>query len=143
MNWKNTKKTLIVVCALSLALLPNLIIGQDIVIIVNSENSVEELSKKKLKKIYSGKIKTWDDGTALKPIDAPPDDEIRKIFSKKVLKKSTKKVERMYMKNALSGKSQPPKQMKNYEDIISWVKENVGAIAYVPKSIMLKSGVKS
>ena len=47
------------------------------------------------------------------------------------------------MKNALSGKSPPPKQRKTYEDIISWVKENVGAIAYVPKSIMPKSGVKS
>jgi len=131
----------LVLCLICFMLFPLILQAEEVVVIVNTSNNIENIGKKKLKKIYMGKMKTWKDGEAIKPVDTDIKDPARKIFSKNIMKKKPRAVERLYLKKALSGKSQPPKKIKSYESIIEWVKNNKGAIAYVPKSVSPK-GVK-
>jgi len=102
-----------------------------LVIIMNSKSPIKDISLKKLKRIYEGKIKSIKGLGNVLPIDLPKKDANREAFSKIVLNKEIEEVIRMYLKNALLGKSQSPKIVKTEQDVIKTVKNNLRAIAYV------------
>jgi len=105
--------------------------AQDFVIIVHPSNKISDINQKLLKKIYLNKKKLWEDGEIIQPLNLPPSNKIRKVFSEGVIKKTVKKVERIYLKKVLSGKSQPPKQVKKESEVVEEVSKNKGAVGYV------------
>lgn len=110
------------------------------VIIVNSNNPVADISFKDIKNIYRLKKLNWSGGIAIKPVNLKANNELRNEFSEKFLNKSSKEMESYYLKRALSGKGQPPKTFATEDEVIRYVSEDKGAIAYVSKK---DSSVKS
>lgn len=69
-------------------------------------------------------------------------DPTRIAFSRIVLKKTAEEMERLYLKNALSGKGQPPKTVKTEKELLEFVRKNKQAMAYIRSGIKL-DGVKT
>ena len=101
------------------------------VVIVNSSNSVSEISAKDLKNIYRLKKTNWGGGSAIRPVNLKSGNNVRAEFSQKILGKSPKEMESYYLKRALSGKGQPPKTVETEQDVIKYVSSEKGAIGYV------------
>ena len=114
---------------------------KEIVIIVNPSAKLKDVKLKDLKRIYECKMKTLKGVGKLALVNLPKKDPSRIAFSKMVLKKTAEEMERLYLKNALSGKGQPPKTVKTEKELLEYVRNNKQAMAYVRSGIKL-DGVK-
>ena len=103
----------------------------EIAVIVNPHNSASDISGKDLKNIYKLKKTTWPDGSRIEAINLKKTDPLRENFSKAVLKKSASAIERFYLKQALSGKGQPPKVLNSSSDVKKLVESDKNAIGYI------------
>jgi ABC-type phosphate transport system substrate-binding protein len=111
-----------------------LMYSQDIVIIVNKENPIKFMKPKMIKRIFLGKSKRWPFGAKITPIDHHPKSDIRKEFSSLILEMRVKKVLTYWIKEMIRGNRKPPKMTKEPQFVMSFVKNNIGAIAYIRKS---------
>jgi ABC-type phosphate transport system substrate-binding protein len=100
-------------------------------VIVNSDNSVESLSAKEVSKIFLKKTTKWSDGTKIVPVDQESDNAARKNFTKSVHNKSVAAIKAYWQKKIFSGRGVPPAEKKSSRDVVSYVKQNPGAIGYV------------
>jgi len=110
------------------------VFSDEVVLISHKGNPQNSLKAKELKRIYFGRMKAWSNGTPIVAVDLSLEDPSRKAFSNKVLKKVPKVMKRLYLKRALSGRSQPPKQVSSPEKMLSFVAKTPGAMGYVLKS---------
>ncbi len=103
----------------------------EVVVIVNPQNTVSDLSAKELADMYKLDKTTWDSGGKIEVVNLKEADAIRKTFSEAILKKSSSDVERLYLKRALSGKGQPPKVLGSSSEVKDFVKSNNNSIGYI------------
>ena len=104
------------------------------VVIVNKDNPISDISKKNLKNIYRLKKGTWTAGGSIHALNLKPDNAVRVTFSQEILKKDPRSMVRFYLKRALSGKGQAPKEFASEAELIKFVASDKGAIGYVSKA---------
>ncbi len=107
------------------------VLGQ-IVVIVNKDNSVSNLSKTQLLNIYLGKDIVWKNQSRIYPVTPKTNQSVTKTFFEKGLSKSVGRVKRIWVKLSLSGKTSPPKILNSPAKIVEYISENEGAIGFIP-----------
>jgi len=105
----------------------------DYIVIANKGNAVAA-DKAAVAKMFTGEMKSWGDGTPVVPADLAEDNPIRSSFSTEVLGKSVANMKAFWAQNVFSGKSLPPKQFANDEDVKKFVSATKGAIGYIKSS---------
>lgn len=107
-----------------------------IVVIVNQENPINDLSVQEVKNYYTRKTKSrWPKtNTPIYPIDYQQDPEIRVVFLKKVLKMSREAFATYYYQRKISNGERPPITVYSAEQVIMGVQKYEGAIGYVYES---------
>ena len=115
----------------------NLING-DLVVIVNSGNSINRLSRSDLEKIFLGKRGFWEWGKRIKTVDLiepelKEEDTSRAVFSHSFLNRNLAALKSYWIIVIFSGKGQPPLTFGKPEDVINFVSGNQEAIGYVRK----------
>ena len=133
-------KIKIIYIILLLTILSTYSAGQ--IVIVNSSNSVTQLSKAALRNIYLGNTSTWENSKQIVIIDYVADNQLRNSFSELYLNLSPKRVSMIWIKASLSGKTIPPKVFHTEDEIIKFVSENEGAIGYLGKASNLPQNIK-
>lgn len=103
----------------------------EIAVIVNPQNTVSAISSKDLKNIYKLKKTTWPTGDKIEAVNLKKTNSIRKKFSDIILKKTLARMDKFYLKQALSGKGQPPRVLDSYGDVKDFVRYNKNAIGYI------------
>ena len=116
--------------------------AESYVVIVNSGNSVESMSRKQVSKMLLGKTAAWTDGVEVTALDLPEDSAVRSAFSDAVLKKSTDRVKSYWLKVVFSGRGTPPDELADSATVVSAVAKNRGAIGYIASGTAL-TGVKT
>ncbi len=91
-------------------------------IIVNAKNPASAITRKGAAKLFTKQLIRWNTGLPAVPVDLPSNDPVRQSFAQDVL--------------ALNGtvapsQANPPAEIQ-LGDIVTFVQENPGAIAYVP-----------
>jgi len=105
-------------------------------VIVNNEQSIQTLSVTDLKRIYQNKMVAWPDGGRIEALDLESENTTRSQFSRKIFNQSSNKVDRGYLRRALSGKGQPPRIFSSEEAVIAYVRSHPNAIGYVKASLV-------
>jgi len=108
-------------------------------VIVNPQNPVEQIKRKKAARIFLKKTKKWENGWSVDVVDQGSKSSARVSFSKEVLKRSVSSTERYWQQRTFSGKTVPPRQESSDRAVISWVSSNKGAVGYVSKRPTSKS----
>ncbi len=109
-----------------------------VVIIVNAQNSISEITVSELRSIYYGQKSFWADGSKIEAVDLAEDLPERKDFSLKVFNLNPDEVERKYVKLAFSGTGHPPAQiMPTAKKMLSFVAYNRSAIGYIDDAAVL------
>lgn len=122
---KNFKKLIMLVCFLYAPLS-----YAEVAVIVNSANQ-NTLSESDISRLFLGKMKSFDSGNSVLPINLKVGDPIRDEFEQKALGKSSQQIKAYWSKLVFSGKGKPPKEMDSVADIIAFVSSNPDAIAYI------------
>jgi ABC-type phosphate transport system substrate-binding protein len=112
------------------------------VLIVNSDNEIESLSKKEVSDIFLKKNTHWQDKSKIKPADREKSAPVRENFSKDIHKKSVNAVIGYWQRKIFSGRGVPPVEKSSNKAVIEYVKSNATAIGYVSKDVSLPKGVK-
>lgn len=137
-----TKKTAVVSILPGLAILiwllgsaPLARAGDAIVVIVNSANPVDNLSRGELKKLFLSDRSRWDTGKAVAPVMLNPGAPERTSFLKIVCGMSDGDLGKYFMQAAFTGKSAtPPKEVGSASAVKSFVASSPGAIGFVKAS---------
>tara|TARA_B110000211_G_scaffold179894_1_gene203536 strand:- start:1077 stop:1472 length:396 start_codon:yes stop_codon:yes gene_type:complete len=117
--------------------------GNTIVIIVNNENPIADMSIGKTKITYLRKIKKrWPKfKKTVLPVDRKGTCPAQVTFYTKVLKMAPQDVNRYFVERQYQKAEKPPIEFNSDADVVAYVKANPGAIGYVSKSASTK-GVK-
>ena len=100
-------------------------------IIVNSSNNIESLNTKEVSKIFLKKTDKWSDGSKIVPVDQLGENAARKNFTIDILNKNVAAIQAYWQKKIFSGRGVPPSEKKSSRIVVSFVKQNPGAIGYV------------
>ncbi len=101
-----------------------------LVIVVSLRNKIEQISPEELKSIYLKDKKTWEDGTAILPIDLEQT-EAQTLFSKSILKKNLREVKTYWVQQIFSARAAPPLVLPGDRQVKEFIASNRGAIGYI------------
>ena len=108
--------------------------AESIAIIVNEHGPLIHISKAEVREIYLGEIR-FVEGTRIIPINGP-EGPVKESFLYSVIGQSSKSYKLHWSKKVFQeGLSIPPLKTHSTE-IIEWVKEQRGAIGYVPRELL-------
>jgi ABC-type phosphate transport system substrate-binding protein len=100
-------------------------------IIVHASNPVTEISREYLSKIFLKKIKKWENGSEVHPVDLISESPIRSRFSEEIHQRPTSKVKKYWQIQLFSGKEVPPPQFEFEKDVINYVNSDPASIGYL------------
>lgn len=127
-------QTLLKIAALSILLLTTVNTWAGIVVIVNKENTVTELSKREIIDLYMGRNLYFPDGKLALRLDHPPTSEEREQFYQSLVKKTVAQVNAYWAKLLFTGRATPPMLMGNSDQVLDTIRNNRNAIGYIDEA---------
>lgn len=85
-----------------------------------------------IQRAYLGKLKSFENGESVEPVDYDSKGDIKTAFTKTFLKKSPSQIKAYWAKLVFTGKGTPPNALSSSSDIKEFVASTPGAIAYLP-----------
>jgi ABC-type phosphate transport system substrate-binding protein len=116
--------------------------AQDFQVIINSANPVQFVTKDQVAKVFMKKIKKWDSGLAVVPVDQTGTSPARVAFTKSIHGKAVNAVVSAWQQEIFAGREIPPAEKAGDAAVIAFVKGNPGAIGYV-SSLPSTEGVRA
>lgn len=102
--------------------------GVDVIVHPSNANAVDAGT---IKKIFTGKAKSFADGTKAIPITQKDGSAVTDEFNSKVVKKSSSQLKAYWSKLVFTGKGTPPKEAANDAEVVSLVASNPNLIGFV------------
>jgi ABC-type phosphate transport system substrate-binding protein len=137
-------KNLILTLSLSLSLIP---IGaratSDIVVIVNQKNPVTAIMASELEDYFMKRNRMWPNGTAVRFFDQRDENETRKIFLKKFVKKTSREIELYWIGEKIYTGNIAPIQITSDSMVTSMVSRFPGGIGYVSSKYKIPKNIKT
>ena len=103
----------------------------DFQIIVNTANPVQAVTKEQVARSFMRKIKKWDNGSSVVPVDQTANLPVRDAFSKAIHGRATRAIVAAWQQEIFAGREIPPAEKSGDAAVIAFVKANPGAIGYV------------
>ena len=107
----------------------------ELALIVNPSNQIT-FDEKEIKHIFLGKLKTYPDGSVIKPLNHEDSSPIKHEFDDKVLNKSQSQVKAYWSKLVFTGKGIPPEKVDDDASMLDAVSRNANAIGYIDSSLV-------
>ena len=114
----------------------------DLLVIVNSQNSVTRLSASDLRPIFQTSKRKWDNGALVEPVNLPEKSAQRQLFDKAVLGFDPDTALRYWIDRKVRGEARPPKKLSNPAAVVAHVASTPGGIGYIPAEGTPSAGVK-
>ena len=111
-------------------------------VVIHTDNPSTELPANKVDKMFLKKLKRWDHGVRVMPIDLDASSPVRKSFTRTIHGKSVTAIKSFWQRIIFSGRGVPPPEKSSEEDVLEYVRANPGAIGYVAAESALGDGVK-
>lgn len=118
-------------CALS-GLSPNAI--ADPVVVVNARSGVSQLSQDEVINIFLGRYRRLPNGVTAIPVDQPESSPLRGEFYRRLVNKDLHEINAYWSRLIFSGKTTPPSQAADANEVITLLTGNIGGIAYLDRS---------
>lgn len=109
--------------------------ANEVYIVVNANTDVDELNRSEIINIFMGRSNfIGQQSHSAMPLDIRGHHEAKEIFYKILIKRSLSEVQSYWARLIFSGDATPPKQIETYTEIRKTLRDNHGAIAYLPAS---------
>ena len=111
-------------------------------IVVNKANPVASLTRAELSAIFMRRVRSWPDGTEIRPLDHRAEARVRERFSRAVHGKSVAYVIRYWQRLIFAGRGIPPQEVPSAAAVIRLVSANRGAIGYLDAATPIAGELK-
>ena len=105
--------------------------AQDLAVVVNPLNDVKQLSQSEVINLYMGRKKKLGQNSVL-PLDLIGTNPVKLSFYKHLMDKDLSEINSYWARLIFSGQGSPPRQMDSIAEIRQTIRDNLGAIGYVP-----------
>jgi len=105
----------------------------DIVVVVNAESGVTQLSRDEVINIFLGRYRQFPNGLAAYPIDQPAVQPERSRFYFLLVNKDLAEINAYWARLLFSGKTSPPMQAATSAEVIDLVSRHKEAIGYIER----------
>ena len=112
-------------------------------LIINAENDTDTISQRKVRAIYGLHLKRWASGAPIKVFTYSDQSDLHRRFCKDLLLVFPHQLRAAWDRATYSGTGQAPIVVSSYEEMISKVIENPGAIGYVDSDELLDERIKT
>lgn len=102
----------------------------ELAVVVSRLNSTSAVELDTLAQIYRRKMRYWQDGRKIEPVNLPATEPLRQMFSRRVLKMEPEELEAYWNQQYFQGVF-PPYMLPSEEAVIRFVADTPGAIGYV------------
>ncbi len=102
----------------------------DIVIVANSLNDTQSMTKQQLRSIFLGQRIKWDDNQRIK-VAIQHKTDLHKKFVRSFTQKNLSQFEAWWKRMIFTGKGLPPKGFESEEKLIEYIVKTEGAIGYI------------
>ena len=116
--------------------------SNDLLVIVNTQNSVARLNASELRPIFQTSKRKWDNGAAVEPVNLPEKSTQRQLFDKAVLGFDPDTALRYWIDRKVRGEARPPKKLTSPAAVMAHVAGTPGGIGYIPAEGAPGPGVK-
>lgn len=107
---------------------PEPAIADDIVVVANIKEVNLQLDKKQVRNLFMGGVVVAE----LEPISLPPSSPARIIFNTKIVGLTESRIQSYWAQMRFSGRNKPPKQLSTPMEVVDYLVENEGTVAYLP-----------
>jgi ABC-type phosphate transport system substrate-binding protein len=111
-------------------------------VIVNASNPLVSLTTDELSQLFLKRATQWRAGGSVVPVDLPVAADVRDLFSRKVHGRPAVAIDSFWTKQIFSGAAVPPLTLPSEREVVAYVRQNAGAIAYVSADAGVGEGVK-
>lgn len=115
-------------------LLGSLAAHAEIVVVVEANSGINELTLDQVINIYLGRHRKLPNGSAAQPVDQPAGESLRAEFYRKLVDKEPSEINAYWARLHFSGKTSPPAQAKSTAEVLKHVIEKPGGIGYLDRS---------
>lgn len=124
-----------VICACVFAMcLVRLVDAGDLVVVVNASSGVDRLSREQVVNIFLGRYRQYPSGLVALPIDQPDDGPLKAEFYRLLVDKDLAQINAYWARLIFSGRTRPPHNARNSNELLRILTSNVGAITYMNRS---------
>jgi len=111
-------------------------------VVVNKANPVSSLTRAQLSAIFMRRVRSWPDGTEIRPVDHGVEARVRERFSRAVHGKSVAYVTRYWQRLIFAGRGIPPPVVQSGAAMMELVRANRGAIGYIDAATPVAGDLK-
>jgi len=126
-----TKLSLILVCWGAIGSSESVAESRDVVVVANVENKDIRLDKREVRNLFMGN--TID--VVLEPVSLPPETLTRAVFNTKVIGLTEARIQSYWSQMRFSGRSKPPKEMQDVENLLAYISTHKGTVAFFPADV--------
>lgn len=105
----------------------------ELVVVVNAQSSVEQLSKTQVVNIFLGHSRELPNGVAASPVDLPFGAAEKAQFYQLLVNKDLDQIAAYWSRLVFAGSTSPPVQASSVQDALQYVATHRGAIAYMDR----------
>lgn len=109
----------------------NTIANAGIAIVVHPDNTIGDVTKEEVSKIFLAKTLTFSNGKKITLYDLEEENEIRDQFYTLVTNKTPSQVKSFWTRLIFTGKGSPPEVLLDSDEIVAAVASGVNGIGYV------------
>lgn len=102
-------------------------------VVANRKVEVDRITFQDLREIYLGQRIFWDTDRRIEPVYLNHGDPASSDFFKTVLSESPYGFQSYWRRKLFAGGGTPPKKFNVFEDLISFISVNPGALGIIPK----------
>ncbi|ARN76217.1 hypothetical protein [Oceanicoccus sagamiensis] len=106
----------------------------EVSVVVHPNIDMSNISPAQASNIFLGKTKTLPNGKLVIPIDQERSSDVRNEFYKKLVNKNQNQLNAYWARQVFTGKSQPPNQVSNDDEVKLLVADNPSMIGYINSS---------
>ncbi len=105
--------------------------SRDVVVVANVDNKDIRLDKRAVRNLFMGNAIE----VLLEPITLPPETLTRAVFNTKVIGLTESRIQSYWSQMRFSGRSKPPKEMQDVEDLLAYISTHKGTVAFFPADV--------
>jgi len=106
----------------------------ELVVITNPKTGVTSLTREEVVNIFLGRFRQFPSGLSAQPADLPAVQPEKALFYRLLVNKDLAEINSYWARLIFSGRTVPPRQALNNEDLLSFIGRTPGAIGYVEKT---------
>ena len=111
-------------------------------VVVPASTPGGQIKREMLRSIFLGELTRWTDGTPVRAVDQSLRSPVRATFCESALGQTPSALNAYWSQRVMSGRVTPPPVKTGDEEVMAFVRSNVGAIGYVAAGTATPEGVK-